>query len=91
MTDWSDQVPFKEFSDFCEACVNEKKKDLRLRKFEKFLTSCRRRAGQQSIFPLMRFILPNIDKERGAFRIKETLLANLYITFLQLGTSSKDF
>ena len=90
MADWSEKLPFREFSDFCEASVKEKKKDKRLRKIEKFLTSCRTRAGQQSLFPLLRFLLPNMDKDRGAYRIKETLLASLYTAFLQLGQTSKD-
>ena len=90
MGDWSEKLLFREFSDFCEASVKEKKKEKRLKQIQKFMTSCRRKAEQQSLFPLLRFLLPNMDKDRGAYRIKETLLASLYTTFLQLGPNSKD-
>ena len=90
MADWSEKLSFHEFSQFCEASVKEKKKEKRVKNLGRFLTSCRAKAGQQSLFPLLRFLLPNMDKDRGAYRIKETLLASLYAAFLQLGPTSKD-
>ncbi|CAB4058000.1 LIG4 [Lepeophtheirus salmonis] len=43
-----------------------------------------------SLFPIVRLLLPNLDRERKSFGIKETVLAKLYIDMLSLGSDSKD-
>ena len=43
-----------------------------------------------SLFPVLRLMLPQLDKERSAYGIKETLLAKLFIALLQLGPNSED-
>ena len=88
--DWTYKLTFKEFCDFCEVTVKEPKKVVRQRHLERFLASCRSRPGQESLFPLLRLLLPHLDRDRGSYRIKETLLASLYVTFLQLGPTSVD-
>ena len=88
--DWSEGLTFREFSDFCESSVKDKRKEVRRRGLERFLASCRDRAGQQSLFPLLRLLLPQLDRDRGSYRIKETVLASLYTGFLHLGAASTD-
>ena len=43
-----------------------------------------------SLFPILRLILPQLDRERSSYGIKETLLAKLFIGLLQLGPNSED-
>ncbi|KAI4490315.1 hypothetical protein M0802_010692 [Mischocyttarus mexicanus] len=43
-----------------------------------------------SIFPVLRLLLPDCDRERKSYNLKEKLLANIYIRVLCLGKSSKD-
>ena len=47
-------------------------------------------ANSHSLFPVMRLLLPQLDRERSAYGIKETLLAKLFIGLLQLGPNSED-
>eukprot|EP01038_Epipyxis_sp_PR26KG_P009014 gene9014-12157_t len=44
----------------------------------------------QSIFPLMRLLLPLIDTERGKYGIKQASIAKLYVNALQLDKTSYD-
>jgi hypothetical protein len=71
--DWSSQVTFKEFCDFLQHLVRTKVKANKLNLVKKFLGHWRARLppGQSSsLFPLMRLLLPQLDKERGAYNIK---------------------
>uniref|UniRef100_T1JBC6 DNA ligase n=1 Tax=Strigamia maritima TaxID=126957 RepID=T1JBC6_STRMM len=43
-----------------------------------------------SFYPAMRLLLPQFDKERGAYGIKETTLAKYYIEILNLSKDSTD-
>ena len=43
-----------------------------------------------SLFPVLRLMLPQLDRERSSYGIKETLLAKLFIGLLQLGPNSED-
>ena len=43
-----------------------------------------------SLFPILRLMLPQLDRERSSYGIKETLLAKLFIGLLQLGPNSED-
>jgi hypothetical protein len=71
--DWSSQVTFKEFCDFLQHLVRTKVKANKLNLVKKFLGHWRARlpsAESNSLFPLMRLLLPQLDKERGAYNIK---------------------
>ena len=46
--------------------------------------------GKPSLYPVLRLLLPYLDRDRGAYGIKESVLADLYIDFLQLGKKSYD-
>lgn len=52
-------------------------------KFESLAHTC-------SLFPVLRLMLPQLDRERSAYGIKENLLAKLFIGLLQLGPNSED-
>ena len=43
-----------------------------------------------SLYPVLRLLLPYLDRDRGAYGIKESVLADLYVDFLQLGKKSYD-
>ncbi|XP_046628908.1 DNA ligase 4-like isoform X1 [Neodiprion virginianus] len=43
-----------------------------------------------SFFPILRLLLPQHDREREAYGLKETALAKLYVRVLALGQTSKD-
>ena len=93
MEDWSTKLSFKEFSDFCEKIVSNPNKKSKFRLLNKFLASCRSKippSSDQTLYPVIRMLLPLLDKARGAYRIKETVLASLYTDFLQLGQNSAD-
>ena len=80
--DWSSQLNFKEFCEFCEktASINkdpkENKHARKLKVLRLFLDACRNRiidsdrgGGQnQSMYPVMRLLLPYLDKARGSYR-----------------------
>jgi hypothetical protein len=71
--DWSSQVTFKEFCDFLQHLVRTKVKANKLNLMKKFLGVWRARlpsTESSSLFPLMRLLLPQLDKERGAYNIK---------------------
>ena len=45
---------------------------------------------EDSLFPVMRLFLPQLDQERGSYGINETLLAQLFIDLLKIGANSVD-
>jgi len=88
--DWSSQLPFSAFVRFLERMVNTKKSG-RFKCLQSFLYECRKLVPVDgSLFPVMRLLGPSLDKERGSYKMKETVLAKMYIDFLQLGKSSGD-
>ena len=68
--DWSSQLTFLEFTKFCEKLQALEEKAKREKKLSLFLKSCRERMRSldtdtgQSLFPLMRILLPFHDKAR---------------------------
>ena len=91
--DWSSKLTFKEFAYFCDKCSGQEENVKRQKFLKRFLDSCRERMGPEegdSLYPVMRLMLPYLDKARGAYRIKESVMATLYINMLQLGTGSPD-
>jgi DNA ligase-4 len=78
--DWSSQVTFKEFCDFLQHLVRTKVKANKLNLMKKFLGVWRARlpsTESSSLFPLMRLLLPQLDKERGAYNIKVRVLSSV--------------
>ncbi len=90
---WDDLISFHAFASFCESVNKERNKQKRTARVAKFLGRCRveqMKEQNSSLFPVMRLLLPAIDRERGAYGIKETLLAKIYIDMLGLGPTSTD-
>ena len=88
-------MTFHEFAKFCDKISNlsEKQKTLKVQCLNIFLDSCRAKFNDKekdSMFPIMRLLMPYNDKLRGAYGIKESVMGSLYIDMLQLGTNSPD-
>ncbi|CAK9814912.1 DNA ligase 4 [Anthophora quadrimaculata] len=90
-----------EFKSLCNA-LEEITKARPARKaniLEKFIQQCRIISHKLkaefpdmdvSLFPVLRLILPQLERERGSHNLKEKSLANLYIRVFCLGKNSKD-
>ena len=93
---WASQVTFEAFCAFLEKTAKDTNKKGKLAKLELFMRNVRdvhaehSKGDQDSLFPLMRLLLSPIDRERGAYGIKETVLARIYIDLLKLGPTSAD-
>lgn len=93
---WSKKITFGALCDCFETISKVNDKKLRLQKLTRFFGDARMVLGQNeessdnSLFPLMRLFLPGLDRERGAYGIKETLLAKLFIDLLKIGANSQD-
>ena len=89
--DWDSDLSFSDLAKFCNKVVSLDKKDHRLAKLQSFLKFSRQKSGPaNSLFPVLRLILPQIDNERGAYGIKESVLALLFVRVLGLGANSVD-
>ena len=89
--DWDADLSFSDLAKFCNKVVSLDKKDQRLAKLQSFLKFSRQKSGPaNSLFPVLRLILPQIDNERGAYGIKESVLALLFVRVLGLGANSVD-
>ena len=93
---WASEVTFEAFCAFLEKTAKDPNKKGKMAKLELFMRdvravhASRSRQTQDSLYPLMRLLLSPIDRERGAYGIKETVLARIYIDLLKLGPTSAD-
>ena len=85
-------VKFREFCQLCEKIsTSDKKKKLELlQKFMKSFRAIQKEHPEQSFFPFIRFLVPQLDRARGAYGIKETSLAKLYVRVLCLPKDGAD-
>ncbi|XP_007666847.2 DNA ligase 4 [Ornithorhynchus anatinus] len=92
-------VPFADLCSTLERIQRSKTRPEKVKHFKEFLDSWRRfhdalykkAAGvADSFYPAMRLILPQLERERVAYGIKETMLAKLYIELLHLPKDGKD-
>ena len=42
------------------------------------------------LYPVTRLMLPQLDRDRGSYGVKETMLAKLFVDMLKLGPNSAD-
>uniref|UniRef100_A0A8C5LLV9 DNA ligase n=1 Tax=Leptobrachium leishanense TaxID=445787 RepID=A0A8C5LLV9_9ANUR len=93
------KVPFDDLCSVLEKIQKSKKRADKSKVFEKFVGSWREFHGAlhkdnpqstDSFYPAMRLILPQFERERMAYGIKETMLAKLYIEVLGLPKDGKD-
>uniref|UniRef100_A0ABM5EIP7 DNA ligase n=1 Tax=Pogona vitticeps TaxID=103695 RepID=A0ABM5EIP7_9SAUR len=93
------QVPFVDLCSTLERIQKCKSRPEKTRYFKDFLDSWRQfhdalhknqKDVTDSFYPAMRLILPQLERERMAYGIKETMLAKLYIELLNLPRDGKD-
>ncbi|XP_019385218.1 PREDICTED: DNA ligase 4 isoform X2 [Crocodylus porosus] len=93
------QVPFADLCSTLERMQKCKSRPEKTKYFKDFLDSWRKFHGAlhkkeknvtDSFYPAMRLILPQLERERMAYGIKETMLAKLYIELLNLPKEGKD-
>ncbi|XP_016059350.1 PREDICTED: DNA ligase 4 isoform X2 [Miniopterus natalensis] len=92
-------VPFADLCSTLERIQMSKGRANKTRHFREFLDSWRKfhdalhknqKDVTDSFYPAMRLILPQLERERMAYGIKETMLAKLYIELLSLPREGKD-
>lgn len=92
-------VPFADLCSTLERIHKSKDRAEKIRHFKEFLDSWRKfhdalhkneKDVPDSFYPAMRLILPQLERERMAYGIKETMLAKLYIELLNLPREGKD-
>ncbi|KAM5311102.1 DNA ligase 4 isoform 1-T2 [Glossophaga mutica] len=92
-------VPFADLCSTLERIQRSKGRADKIRYFREFLDSWRKfhdalhknqNDVTDSFYPAMRLILPQLEREREAYGIKETMLAKLYIELLNLPRGGKD-
>ncbi|XP_077775144.1 DNA ligase 4 isoform X2 [Podarcis muralis] len=93
------QVPFEDLCSTLERIQKCKSRPEKTKNFKEFLDSWRKyhdalhkneKDVADSFYPAMRLILPQLERERMAYGIKETMLAKLYIELLNLPKDGKD-
>ncbi|XP_005997060.1 DNA ligase 4 [Latimeria chalumnae] len=93
------QVPFADLCSTLEKIQKSKLRQDKTKYFGDFLDSWRKfhnalhkndLGTTDSFYPAMRLILPQLERERMAYGIKETMLAKLYIDVLGLPKEGKD-
>ncbi|XP_060087717.1 DNA ligase 4 [Heteronotia binoei] len=93
------QVPFADLCSILEQVQKCKFRPEKTKHFKDFLDSWRKfhdalhkdnKDTTDSFYPAMRLILPQLERERMAYGIKETMLAKLYIEVLNLPKGGKD-
>ncbi|XP_008853418.1 DNA ligase 4 [Nannospalax galili] len=92
-------VPFADLCSTLERIQKSKDRAEKIKHFKEFLDSWRKfhdalhknkKNVTDSFYPAMRLILPQLERERMAYGIKETMLAKLYIELLNLPREGKD-
>lgn len=92
-------VPFADLCSTLERIQRSKGRADKIRHFSEFLDSWRKfhdalhknqKDVTDSFYPAMRLIFPQLERERMAYGIKETMLAKLYIELLNLPREGKD-
>ncbi|XP_054011340.1 DNA ligase 4 isoform X2 [Hylaeus anthracinus] len=92
------QIEFKKLCNVLEE-IKKSRAAKKVEILEKFIQQCRNASDKLktgcpdtdvSLFPIMRLILPHLERERGPHNLKEKSLANLYVRVFCLGKNSKD-
>ncbi|CAN7940810.1 unnamed protein product [Ixodes hexagonus] len=95
----ADKVPFGDLCKLCEKVSSEPDRAKKRRLLSDYVSYWRQfhaklHAGDgdadDSFFPAMRLLLPQLDRDRPAYGIKEATLARLYVDVLALQRDSPD-
>src|SRR3989338_8579363 len=88
---YADIIQFSELAKLF-ATINSERGSKKKRVFETFLATWKRdshaKTGEWDIYPFLRLMLPELDRERNTYGIKEHGLAQLYISLLGITKDS---
>ena len=77
-------VKLSSFVQLLEKLITTGKSNLKLQMVEAFIGQFYLAHEHRSIFQLMRLLMPQLDRERGNYGLKESLLAKYYSEILLL-------
>lgn len=82
-------MKFSDVCDFCEKMQSTSPAKLKKEVLKTFVERCRANATSgQAIFSIFRLLVPDIDRSRGAYGIKEAKLGELYVQMQQFAKGS---
>jgi DNA ligase-4 len=82
------KFPFQTLCDFFERCERSKKHAKKKALIQKLFFLWKESEGD--FFSLIRLLLPQLDKERQIYGLKESMLAKYYVEILNISPSSPD-
>ena len=89
-----DTISFGALCDFMEDLRESKENKKKIGKLSRFLAKCRDTLSKDNndtdLFPIIRLLVPQLDRERGSYGIKETLLSKIVTNLLKLGKTDAD-
>jgi DNA ligase-4 len=80
------KIPFAAVCELFERCVKSSKHAKKKQLIQKLFSLYK----GENIFPLMRLLLPQLDKERQTYGLKETMLGKYYVEILNIAPTSED-
>ncbi|KAL4250333.1 DNA ligase [Abortiporus biennis] len=84
-----DTAPFYVLSSLFDKLQNERKPEKRRRMLDSWFNHWRQEKGLD-LYPVLRLILPQKDRERAVYGLKEKYLAKTYIKLIPLGMKDPD-
>ncbi|KAL5513056.1 LIG4 [Sanghuangporus vaninii] len=81
--------PFPILAELLDNLANDRKQESRRRRLSTWFNGWRRDAGKD-LYPVLRLILPQKDRERSVYGLKEKNLAKTYIKLIPLGMKDPD-
>ncbi|EPQ56491.1 DNA ligase 4 [Gloeophyllum trabeum ATCC 11539] len=82
-------TPFSVLTALFEKLQNERKPEKRRKMLDSWFDHWRKEIGY-NLFPVLRLILPQANRERAMYGLKEKNLAKIYIKLIPLGTKDPD-
>ncbi|XP_035724247.1 DNA ligase 4-like [Vespa mandarinia] len=92
------KITFKRLCDVLEKVIKARASE-KIKILKEFILQCKKEGGKLkkddsnaniSMFPVLRLLLPQCDRKRSSYNLKQKLLTNIYIRVLCLGKSSED-
>ncbi|XP_075216917.1 DNA ligase 4-like isoform X3 [Lycorma delicatula] len=83
------ELKFLDLSKLCEK-ISTSQKDKKGNILRKFIDDFRQVKGGKLFYPVMRLLLPHLDRDRGPYGLKEHTLAQKYIKVLSIPKESVD-
>ncbi|KAJ3326597.1 DNA ligase (ATP) [Blyttiomyces sp. JEL0837] len=84
----AEEYPFAKLSLLLEGIQHDKDYKKKRKRLEKFISDLRE--SGDDFFPFLRLLVPNLDRDRAAYGIKDKVLANIYIELLSITRDSRD-